>query len=148
MTMDRDEKIFALAKEGHTYVSIAAEVGCSANTVARVIKDALFLRDYSAWELKELTDEKLADAEVKLKAAAFKDETPNLQAVDRWMKVVETRMKMRGLLKDGQIVQNNAFVLPENLTAEQLVEIARQPLLSEAAVDGEVVSSDSQADPV
>lgn len=142
MTIDRDERIFDLAKKGYSYTAIAAEVGCSTSTVSKVIKDALYLRDYSGWELKELTDEKLAAAEVKLHGAAFGGDTPNAQMVDRWMKVVETRMKMRGLLKDGQIVQNNAFVLPENLTPEQLVELARLPLLSEAGVvDGEVVSA-------
>lgn len=142
MTIQRDEQIFELAKQGYTYTAIAAEVGCAVVTVSKVIKDALYLRDYSAWELKELNDEKLAAAEVKLHAAAFGGDAPNMQVVDRWLKVVETRMKMRGLLKDGQIVQNNAFVLPENMTPEQLMELAKMPLLSEAGVvDGEVVSA-------
>ena len=71
MTIDRDEKIFELAKKGYTYRAIAKEVGCVENTVAKVIRDALYLRDYSAWELKELKDEQLAALQVELVKAAY-----------------------------------------------------------------------------
>ncbi len=38
---------------------------------------------------------------------------------------------MRGLLKEADVQNNNVFVLPENLTPEQIVELAKQPLLAD-----------------
>lgn len=142
MTIDRDEKIFELAKKGYTYRAIAKEVGCVENTVAKVIRDALYLRDYSAWELKELKDEQLAALQVELVKAAYGGDSINLPAVDRLLKTMELRMKMRGLLQPDMVVNNNNLVLPEGMTPQQIIELAKMPLLSErATVEGEVVSA-------
>ncbi len=84
----------------------------------------------------------MAELQVKLREAAIGGDGVNLQAVDRLLKTMELRMKMRGLLKEADVQNNNVFVLPDNLTPEQIVELAKQPLLAEAnVIDGEVIST-------
>ena len=142
MNIERDQRIMEMAIQGYSYRAIAQEVGCATGTVSNVVNAALYQKDLKAAELRELKDEQLAELQVKLREAAIGGDGVNLQAVDRLLKTMELRMKMRGLLKEADVQNNNVFVLPDNLTPEQIVELAKQPLLAEAnVIDGEVIST-------
>lgn len=129
---DRDMMILDFLVQGWRQGKIATEMGISVMDVSRAVARFRKLKQLRVEDWREVEDEKLLMIWRKLYPLI---DEGNLQAIDRGLKVIETRAKLRGMnVEKGGDVTNNVLVLPQGISAEELAKIADMPLLEEGGL--------------
>lgn len=131
---ERDMVILDFLVQGWRQGKIATEMGIATHEVARAVARFRKLKQLRVEDWREVEDEKLLMIWRKLYPLI---DEGNLQAIDRGLKVIETRAKLKGMnVEKGGEVTNNVLVLPQGLSAEELAKIADMPLLEEGQGNG------------